>query len=157
MAGSRGKETCPMPPPFAGGCACGAIRYTCTVDPLLSLNCHCRDCQREMGSGFAPIMVVPKAAFTVTHGSPHYFALLAASGQTTRRAFCAACGSPLFGLPGSAPEVVTIRVGSLDDPSVFRPSLDIYTISAQPWDVMNPDVSKVPKMPEEEPSSGNNL
>ncbi len=141
-----------MPAPFSGGCACGAIRYACTAEPLLALNCHCRDCQRETGSAFAPILAVPKAAFTLTHGSPKYFDLTADSGQTTRRAFCAACGSPLFGLPGSAPKLVTIRVGSLDDPTEFRPSQDIYTASAQPWDTMNPALPKVAKMPEREAS-----
>jgi len=137
-----------MPIPFAGGCSCGAIRYQCTAEPLFSLNCHCRDCQRETGSAFAPILGVPKAAFTVTQGSPQYFALTADSGYTTTRAFCATCGSPLFGLPGSAPDLVTIRVGSLGDPSGFRPGQDIYTASAQPWDYMNPALPKVPKLPE---------
>jgi len=137
-----------MPAPFTGGCACGAIRYECTAEPLFSLNCHCRDCQRETGSAYAPVLGVPKAGFTLTHGSPQYFALTAASGQTTKRAFCVACGSPLFGLPGLAPDLVTIRVGSLDNPSAFRPSQDIYTASAQPWDFMNPELPKVPKMPE---------
>src|SRR2546426_11501545 len=137
-----------MPASFAGGCACRAVRYEYTAVPLLSLNCHCRDCQRETGSAFAPILAVPKTAFTITHGSPQYFALTADSGQTTTRAFCAECGSPLFGLPGSVPDLVTIRVGSLDDPSEFRPSQDIYTASAQPWDYMNPELPKVLKTPE---------
>jgi len=137
-----------MPARFAGGCACGAIRYQCTAAPLFSLNCHCRDCQRETGSAFASILGVPKTAFTLTQGSPQYFARTAASGHTTRRAFCAACGSPLFGLPGSVPDLVTLRVGSLDDPRGFRPSQDIYTASAQPWDCMNPALPKVPQMPE---------
>jgi hypothetical protein len=137
-----------MPTSLSGGCACGAIRYECTADPLFSLNCHCRDCQRETGSAFAPVQGVPKTAFTITHGSPQYFALTADSGQTTRRAFCAACGSPLFGLPDSAPELATIRVGSLDDPSAFRPSQDIYIASAQPWDYMDPALPKVAKLPE---------
>jgi hypothetical protein len=136
-----------MSPPSSGGCACGAIRYECTADPLFSLNCHCRDCQRETGSAFAPILGISKTAFTITQGSPKYFALTADSGQTTRRAFCAECGSPLFGLPGSAPDLVTIRVGSLEDPSEFRPNQDIYTGSAQPWDYMNPALTKFAKGP----------
>lgn len=138
-----------MAAPFSGGCACGAIRYECAAEPLLFLNCHCRDCQRETGSAFAPILAVPKTAFTITHGSPQYFALTADSGQTTKRAFCAACGSPLFGLPGSVPDLVTIRVGSLDDPSEFRPSQDIYTASAQPWDSMDPALPKCSRMPQQ--------
>ena len=33
-----------MAVPFTGGCACGAIRYECTAEPLYMGNCHCRDC-----------------------------------------------------------------------------------------------------------------
>jgi hypothetical protein len=137
-----------MPISLSGGCACGAIRYRCTAEPLFSLNCHCRDCQRETGSAFAPIFAVARAAFTVTQGRPKYFDLTGDSGHTTRRAFCGECGSSLFGEPAVRPDMVTIRAGSLDDPSRFRPSLDIYTSSAQPWDCMNPDLPKVPRAPE---------
>ena len=133
---------------LSGGCACAAIRYTCTADPLFSLNCHCRDCQRESGSAFVPVVAVPKAAFEVTRGRPRYFEVTADSGYATVRAFCGDCGSPLFGLPASVPEIVTIRAGSLDDPSTFRPSQDIFTVSAQPWDYMNPDLPKAVKLPD---------
>ena len=135
-------------PILSGGCACGAIRYACTAAPLFSLNCHCRDCQRESGSAFVPVLGVRKAAFAVSQGSPRYFEVTADSGHATTRAFCGDCGSPLFGLPGSAPEIVTIRAGSLDDPSTFRPSQDIYTASAQPWDCMNPELPKAIKLPD---------
>ena len=51
-----------MSTPFSGGCACGAIRYERTAEPAISLNCHCRDCQRASGSAFAPIRRVPTSA-----------------------------------------------------------------------------------------------
>jgi hypothetical protein len=137
-----------MPIPFSGGCACSAIRYTCTAEPLFSLNCHCRDCQRESGGAYVPVLGVPKAGFAVLQGEPRYFAVTADSGFTTTRVFCADCGSTLFGLPGSALDVVTLRVGSLDDPSGFRPDRDIYTASAQPWDRMDPDLPKFAKLPD---------
>jgi hypothetical protein len=38
-----------------------------------------------------------------------------------------------------------IRAGSLDDPSWFEPTADVWTASAQPWDVMDPRVPKFPK------------
>ena len=136
-----------MAAPFRGGCACGAIRYECTAEPLFALNCHCRDCQRETGSAFAPILAVDKAAFTLIRGSPKYFALTAESGHQTIRAFCADCGARLFGEPGSRPDLVTIRAASLDDPSRFRPTLDIFTASAQPWDSMDPTLPKAPRAP----------
>jgi len=134
-------------PILSGGCACGAIRYTCEADPLFSLNCHRRDCQRESGSAFVPVLVVPRVAFEVTRGTARLFELTADSGHVTARAFCGDCGSPLFGLPGSAPEIVTIRAGSLDEPSAFRPSQDIFTSSAQPWDHMDPDLPKAVRLP----------
>ncbi len=112
------------------------------------MNCHCRDCQRETGSAYAAVLAVPSTTFRIVQGKPKYFEVTADSGHTTTRVFCADCGSPLFGLPGITPDMVTIRVGSLDDPSVFRPSQDIYTATAQPWDFMNPDLPKSSKLPD---------
>ena len=134
--------------PMSGGCACGAVRYECSAAPLASFNCHCRDCQRETGSAFAAIIMVPTAAFRVVRGEPRYFGVKADSGFVTKRAFCAECGSSLFGDPERVPALRTIRVGSLDDPSGFRPARDIYTASAQPWDFMNPDLPKSPQLPD---------
>ncbi len=67
---------------------------------------------------------------------------------TTHRAFCGDCGSPLFGNPERRPEMRTVRVGSLDDPSPFRPTHDIFTDSAQPWDHMDPSRRKFPRLPD---------
>ena len=45
--------------PLTGGCACGAIRYSCSSAPLYMGNCHCRDCQRATGSAFFPAVKAP--------------------------------------------------------------------------------------------------
>jgi hypothetical protein len=113
---------------------------------MFALNCHCRDCQRETGSAYAPILAVPSAGFAVTHGSPAYFDVTADSGYVSRRAFCARCGSTLFGEPGSRTDMVTIRAGSLDDPSIFRPARNVFVASAQPWDHMDPALPRVAKL-----------
>ncbi|RYZ47877.1 MAG: aldehyde-activating protein, partial [Proteobacteria bacterium] len=34
---------------YQGGCACGAIRYEISAEPLASVDCYCRDCQKESG------------------------------------------------------------------------------------------------------------
>jgi hypothetical protein len=127
---------------FVGGCACGAVRYRSTGDVLFALNCHCRDCQRETGSGYAPVLGVARAGFALTRGTTRAWDVTADSGTVTRRHFCADCGSPLYGEPLGHPDMITLRAGSLDDPSVFRPSRDIYTARAQHWDHMNPALPK---------------
>ncbi len=46
------------------------------------------------------------------------------------------------------PGMTGVMAGSLDDPSLFKPTMDIFTDSAQPWDHMDPDLPKFPGMPE---------
>jgi hypothetical protein len=64
------------------------------------------------------------------------------------RAFCGDCGSPLFVKEVAIPDIVSINVGSLDDPSRYSPTGDWWTSSAQPWDHMNPDLEKFTTQPE---------
>jgi hypothetical protein len=71
---------------LSGGCACAAIRYTCAAEPLFALNCHCRDCQRESGSAFVPVLAVPRVAFAISKGTPRYFELTAERAAWTIRA-----------------------------------------------------------------------
>jgi hypothetical protein len=49
----------------------GAIHYERNADPVLMLNCHCRDCQQAGGSAYAAIVAVPKAAVQM-QGEPRY-------------------------------------------------------------------------------------
>jgi len=58
---------------FTGGCACGAIRYEVTAEPIVMFNCHCRDCQRATGTAFSAVVYVPAKAFKITKGSPRYY------------------------------------------------------------------------------------
>lgn len=129
-----------------GGCMCGAVRYECTGTPMFMGNCHCRDCQRASGSAYAPAIGVPRSAVTIT-GDVKYYESKADSGNMAKRGFCANCGSRLFSLPPFAPDLMVILATSLDDPSIFKPGMDIYTSSAQAWDHMDPALPKFPKMP----------
>jgi len=69
---------------FTGGCACGAIRYACTAEPLAMHHCHCRDCQRASGTGHGSNLMVAKAATTIT-GEARFYEVVAASGRTAGR------------------------------------------------------------------------
>jgi len=122
-----------MGAPYTGGCACGAIRYECLAEPLFSWKCHCRDCQRYSGAGGGIYAVFLTSSVRFLKGEPKYHVVKGASGNNTSRGFCPECGSPtavkteLF--PG-------ICAASIDDPTWVRLVADIWTASAQPWDVM---------------------
>ena len=131
---------------FSGRCLCGAVTYECAADPIVMGNCHCLDCQRATGSGFAAGILVPLNAVTV-QGEVRYYDTVADSGHVISRGFCTICGSRLFGKGTASPERMSITAGSLDDPALFRPQADIYTSSAQSWVRMNPKLPKFAKMP----------
>jgi hypothetical protein len=131
--------------PFNGSCMCGAVRYECSAEPIMMGNCHCRDCQRATGTAFAAALLVPRDAVTIT-GDVKYYDVIGDSGRNVGRGFCPNCGSRLFSKP-PIPELMGIMAGSLDDSSWFQPVMDCYTISAQPWDYMNPELPKFAKFP----------
>jgi len=135
-----------MATPFTGGCMCGAVRYECSAEPVMTANCHCRDCQRATGTAYVSVLFVPRTAVKIT-GEVKYYDVKGDSGNILSRGFCPTCGSRLFGRPAVLPDLMGIMPGSLDDPSSHRPAMDIYTSSAQPWDHMNPELPKFPKGP----------
>src|SRR3954465_12304714 len=101
-----------MKTPFSGGCACGAIRYECTAEPVVMLHCHCRDCQRSSGGPFSSFVVVPAEAFRFVKGTPRFYGSPSERGGLNQRGFCAECGSPVVSNPEMAPQIVAIRVAS---------------------------------------------
>ena len=135
---------------YEGGCVCGAVRYRCAAEPVATVNCHCRDCQKTSGSPYISGFVVPAQSFELT-GEVARYATAADSGKRSERAFCPTCGSSLFGRPEGA-DLVFVHAVTLDDPSWFRPAVDIFTASAQPWDVMDPALPKFEKMPSRDPA-----
>jgi hypothetical protein len=120
-----------------GGCACGAIRYEVSTDPVMSANCYCRDCQRSTGGAMAPVIVVPK--------SDH--AVVGDSGNEVGRGFCASCGAPIATRLAAMPDVMAIKAASLDEPARFKPTMNIYLSSTQPWAPVAQGLQNFDKMP----------
>jgi hypothetical protein len=69
-----------MPAPYGGGCQCGAVRYVLTAEPIRTVACHCKECQRQSGSAFGMSMIVPETSLTVT-GLTKCFTRIADNGN----------------------------------------------------------------------------
>jgi len=133
---------------ITGGCRCGAIRYECNAEPILAGHCYCTVCQRASGTDKNSAVASPEDAFRLTGGITEY-TVEADSGNTSTRGFCPTCGDPITGYGTGMAGMVMVSASSLDDASVFQPQMDIYVDSAPPWAHMDPDLPKVPGMPEE--------
>jgi hypothetical protein len=104
-------------PRVTGGCLCGAVRYRATPASREGYYCHCRMCQLAFGNTRATFINLPKAQLEWTAGEPTRYA----SSTFALRGFCGHCGTPLtFEYLGS--KNIDLSVGSLDDPSAFRPT-----------------------------------
>jgi len=47
-------------PRMIGGCLCGDVRYLASGDPVVTSICHCRDCQKQIGSAFVEVVAVTR-------------------------------------------------------------------------------------------------
>ena len=131
---------------YEGGCACGVFRYVAAAEPLLSLHCQCRDCQRMSGTGHASHIGFPKPAVKL-QGKATHWQKAADSGNMTTRAFCPTCGSPVYSTNSGTPDFFVVEAASLDDPSRFKPQMVVYTSSAFARDQLDPALPRFPKMP----------
>ncbi len=132
-------------PTYGGRCHCGAVRYICTGEPVGTVNCHCRDCQRATGSTHSTSFIVPEADFRIT-GELGYSETVPDRGGIARRYFCKACGSPIYG-QSEVTGLVVVNAVTLDDQSWFKPAMNIFADSAAPWTVLDPAMPSYPKMP----------
>ena len=116
---------------LVGGCYCGAVRYKASGDPLFKGQCHCRECQYISGGHPNVIIGMPAAGFTYTKGAAKGFQRKDLPNAVTRE-FCADCGTHLITRTPALPGVALIKVGTLDDPSVFGgPQMVIFTVDKQ--------------------------
>ena len=82
-----------------------------------------------------------RRTFSLLQGILTLYAVTAANGITKRQSFCVTCGAPLVMMLDERPHIIAIAVGSLDDPGVYCPQADMSVQSAQPWDVMDPNLT----------------
>ena len=114
-----------------GGCYCGAVRYQAKGDSLFTGQCHCRECQYISGGHPNIIIGMPEPGFAYTKGSAKEFRRSDIADPVTRE-FCATCGTHLLTRTPRVPGAVLVKVGTLDDPSVFAgPQMVIFTIDKQ--------------------------
>ena len=88
-----------------GGCACGAVRYRLTSDPLFTHCCHCLNCQRQTGSAFVVNLLIETDRVELLSGDPQPVDAPRDDGSTQRVFRCPTCQVAVFSqytTPGGA-------------------------------------------------------
>ena len=109
--------------------------------------CLCLTCQMISGGAGNLFMAVDAQGFQFTRGTPGAFNKKDRPGSPTRH-FCQVCGVHLTARSERAPGAVLIKIGTLDDPSVFEgPQLVTWTSEMQKFHLLPPDVPAYPEFP----------
>jgi hypothetical protein len=124
-----------------GGCLCGAIRYGVAGEPRSSSVCFCRSCRLAGGAPSVAWFVVEMRSFRLLRGQPAQFR----SSPPVTRSFCARCGTPLSYRHDDAPDLIELTTATLDDPSRFPPTREIWHSEKLAWAASDPSLPHLPK------------
>lgn len=116
-----------------GGCACGKIRYRLRSAPMFVQCCHCRDCQRQVGSAFVVNALIETDGIEVKGIEPEPISMPTDSGRPHDVYRCTTCRTALWSDYGRRPALRFVRVCTLDDPATLPPAAHIFTRSKLPW------------------------
>lgn len=131
-----------------GGCFCGAVRYEAEGDAVFKGQCHCRQCQYFAGGGPNIFLAMPASGFKYTKGKPAAHSRADAPVFNASREFCPTCGVQLTTKAVPLPDVVFLKVGTLDKPADFGgPEMAIFTCDKPPFHMIPDGIPTFDKMP----------
>jgi hypothetical protein len=114
-----------------GQCLCGAIEFQ-VQGSLGKVNyCHCLRCRQATGTAFSANAKIRKDQFKIVKGTEKLTEFEQNPG--TRRFFCSACGSALYVLLDSEPEIVRLRIGALTGDFDVQINAHVWVESKASW------------------------
>ena len=115
-----------------GGCLCGSVRFRAAGEPLRTMVCHCKFCQRVTGSTSYAESLYPIEAVQFS-GEPlaQYSHRSENSSKLVHVHFCNKCGTTVTLTFERWPEYRAISRGAFDEPNSVSIGLHLWTSSAQ--------------------------
>lgn len=123
-----------------GGCLCGAVRFRATGVPSSSVICHCRTCRKASGAPSVGWLTFDRSNLELVRGVLRRFV----SSPGVERTFCGDCGSPLTYASARTPSSIDITTISLDDPSAFPPTGEVWVSHKLGWETGDPKLTQYP-------------
>lgn len=110
-----------------GGCLCGAVRFKAEGEPLNVRICHCRNCQKAMGSPFYARALFHQRSLKIEGETAQY-----PSSAALERVFCRKCGTRMFSRRTNG-TVVGVALAAFDDRNAFQPTEHIWLSAKMDW------------------------
>ncbi len=110
-----------------GGCLCGAVRFRCEGEPINVRICHCRNCQKAMGSPFFARALFDQNAITIEGETARY-----ASSELLDRVFCKRCGTRRFAWR-KVGTMAGVALAAFDDRNAFTPTDHMWVTEKMDW------------------------
>lgn len=121
-----------------GSCLCGAVAYEIDGDLGDFGYCHCTSCRKASGSAYGANAPVDRARIRFVRGADRIREFESSPGKL--RAFCPACGSPLYAYLKTTRDVLRVRLGSLDTPFHERPKAHTFVSDKATWEPIEGDI-----------------
>lgn len=128
-----------------GSCLCNAIQYEIEGELGPTMMCHCSKCRKANGSAYAINAAVKTDQFHFVKGQELVSEFESTPGVF--RSFCKQCGSPLLSRRPSQPDIVRLRIGTLDTPVDVKPLAHIFVGSKASWDEIHDDIPQYDERP----------
>ena len=133
---------------ISGKCYCGEIQYEVENAPIMRVQCHCRECQYMTGGNANFAITMPEEGFVYIKGTPKQF-IHPDGDKEVCREFCGTCGTHITANLPSLIGAVILKVGTLDDPSIFnKPDIAIYLKDKYDFHQVPVDVPQFQELPE---------
>ena len=125
---------------YQASCLCGAVKFSIKKGIKDIVCCHCSLCRKAQGSAFATNGNVETKDFHFISGEDnltHY-----SSSETQTKSFCKTCGSPVMSRNSLNPEIIRIRLGSIESDISERPEAHIFVASKANWEEISSNLPK---------------
>ena len=132
-----------------GSCKCGAVRYAYDGEIGTVTVCHCIDCRKLQGG--AGVVAAPLSSAGLQWHTGRDLITEFESSPGKKRAFCSRCDTPLYSRRDDAPQMLRLRMGSIDTPTDVAPAAHIFCDDLPCWARLDDDL---PRYPRHEPGRG---
>jgi len=117
---------------YKGSCLCGSIQYEVKGELSDFGYCHCTSCRKASGSAHGANAGLTRDQFRLVDNCNHIKEYESSPGKF--RAFCSNCGSPIYAYLTKTPDLIRIRLGTLDTPFAKHAKAHTFVSDKASWD-----------------------